>query len=50
MTNKKVYVGAVVPSQVKQDIGKALKTGQFLNESDFIRQAIRGLLDECKEA
>jgi len=43
-------VGATVPPQLKKDMGEALKTGQFLNESDFIRQAIRGLLDECKEA
>ena len=50
MKQEKVFVGAQVPPQMKTEIMKALETGRFLNESDFIRQAIRNLLDETTEA
>jgi len=46
---KKLFVGAQVPPRLKEDIEDALKSRRFLNESDFIRQAIRALLDEVKE-
>lgn len=48
MTEKQIFVTAKVPPQLKRDIGKALETGKYLNESDLIRQAIRNLLDSVE--
>jgi hypothetical protein len=44
------FVGAQVPPKMKTDIEKELLTGKYLNESDLIRTALRGLLEHQAEA
>lgn len=36
-----LYAGSKVPQIIKQSIDGAIKSGNYLNESDFIRDAIR---------
>jgi Arc/MetJ-type ribon-helix-helix transcriptional regulator len=36
-----LYAGSKVPQIIKQSIDSAIKSGNYLNESDFIRDAIR---------
>ena len=40
-----LYAGSKVTLVLKQAIDKAVKTGQYLNESDFIRDAIKEKLE-----
>jgi Arc/MetJ-type ribon-helix-helix transcriptional regulator len=51
MVEKKYgFIGAKITPKMKDDIAKAIDQGEFLNESDLIRQAIRKVLDKTKEA
>lgn len=36
-----LYAGSKVPQIIKRSIDGAIKSGNYLNESDFIRDAIR---------
>jgi hypothetical protein len=40
-----LYAGSKVTHTLKQAIDKAVKTGRYLNESDFIRDAIKEKLE-----
>jgi Arc/MetJ-type ribon-helix-helix transcriptional regulator len=40
-----IYAGSKVTQILKQSIKKAVKTGRYLNESDFIRDAIKEKLE-----
>jgi Arc/MetJ-type ribon-helix-helix transcriptional regulator len=40
-----IYAGSKVTQILKQSIEKAVKTGRYLNESDFIRDAIKEKLE-----
>jgi Arc/MetJ-type ribon-helix-helix transcriptional regulator len=39
------YVGSKIPSSLKGAIERAVKTGSYLNISDFIRDAIKEKLE-----
>jgi Arc/MetJ-type ribon-helix-helix transcriptional regulator len=42
------YAGSKIPETMKKSISKAVQTGNYLNESDFIRHAIKEKLEnEC---
>ena len=42
------YAGSKIPQVMKKSIGSAVQSGNYLNESDFIRHAIREKLEkEC---
>jgi Arc/MetJ-type ribon-helix-helix transcriptional regulator len=40
-----IYAGSKVTNVLKLAIEKAVKTGKYLNESDFIRDAIKEKLE-----
>jgi Arc/MetJ-type ribon-helix-helix transcriptional regulator len=40
-----IYAGSKVTQILKQSIEKAVRTGWYLNESDFIRDAIKEKLE-----
>jgi Arc/MetJ-type ribon-helix-helix transcriptional regulator len=40
-----IYAGSKVTQILKQSIEKAVKTGRYLTESDFIRDAIKEKLE-----
>ena len=39
--NVGIYTGSKVPSILKNSIYNAVKSGNYLNESDFVRDAIK---------
>lgn len=39
--NVGIYTGSKVPSILKDSICNAVKSGNYLNESDFVRDAIK---------
>lgn len=41
-----LYVGTKVPELLKATLGEAVKNGNYLNVSDFVRQAIREKLEK----
>jgi Arc/MetJ-type ribon-helix-helix transcriptional regulator len=38
---KGLYIGSKVPNTIRNSIEKAVKTGIYLNISDFVRDAIK---------
>lgn len=40
-----VYVGSKIPNILRLSIEKAVKTGRYLNVSDFVRDAIKEKID-----
>jgi Arc/MetJ-type ribon-helix-helix transcriptional regulator len=36
-----IYVGSKIPQMLKNEITKAIERGDYLNHSDFIRDAIK---------
>ena len=46
---QKLMVGTWVPKQVADEIKSVVSKGQYVNSSDFIRQAIREKLENEKQ-
>ena len=49
MSEKPIFVTAKVPQQLKTEIREAVKTGRYMNESDFLRCAARSELEKNKK-
>jgi len=43
---EQVFIGAQVPQKMKEEICRVVNLGNYLNESDFIRTAVRELLNK----
>lgn len=41
-----IYVGSKIPHILRDAINRAIKGGNYLNSSDFIRDAIKDKLDQ----
>ena len=46
---EKSVIGTLIPKQMVEQIDSAVKSGKYVNKSDFLRQAIREKLENEKQ-
>jgi len=45
----KIIIGTLIPPQMAEQVYAAVKAGNYVNKSDFLRQAIREKLERDKQ-